>query len=344
MRRSGDHSPHRAVTTCLAVGLLLLGAGCSDSDARSAPPVGVASQPRPQYAALVDAVVARGGRVWIETDLLKAWLEGPERYDSVLSRVLSLADRAGVEGIKIADELGYRDGASPEEVRDFLARTTSAIHESLPGQKVLVDFIVPELGCLPWWEGQTPSYASRAACAETARSKDPAATLAAVDGYIQAGGLDAIDLSPGLLSPSRYTAWGTSRDAAMAMAWSEADRRWGGKVRLQARKALAQADGYAGTQATAAADVATFVDVPLAHGAKSVDIWTWRQPYKGGSYMLMDPGLVPNALVEELRKRRARGADLWTHMTPSSLHVGLEADVEAATALFSTIFVASGTG
>ena len=99
-----------------------------------------------------------------------------------------------------------------------------------------------------------------------------------------------------------------------------------------------------GTAADAAADVRTFVDIPLAHGAKAVDIWAWSQPYKGGTYTITDPGLQPNPLVEALRTRRDRGAELWTHMTPSSLQTGLEADVKAALTMFGTVFVASGTG
>ena len=341
--------PARSVRAALAGLLVLLAAGCTSGQpapdgTAAAGPSGTSVQARPQYAALVDAVVAHGGRVWIETDLLKAWLAGPETYDGVLARVLALASRPGVDGVKIADELGYRDGASPEQAAEFLARTTAAIHEALPGRKVLVDLIVPELGCAAWWEPSGPSHADRDRCAAAARTRDPAAALAAVDGYVSADGLDVVDLSPGLRSDGEYAAWGVSRDAVMAAAWDEADRRWGDEVHLQARKALAHPGRYPGTAASAAADVRTFVDVPLAHGAHAVDVWTWSQPYKGGTYQLTDRGLASNPLVEQLRARRARGVALWTHMTPSSLQIGLEQDVAAATAIFSTVFVASGTG
>jgi hypothetical protein len=333
----------RTAALGVAAALVLLGGSCTDDGAG---PVGgsTKAEVRPQYAAVVDAVVAQGGRVWIETDLLKAWLAGPERYEDVLARVLALADRPGVDGVKIADELGYRDGASPEQARDFLAQTTKAIHERLPGRKVLVDFIVPELGCISWWDAQGPSHTSREECAAAERTRDPATTLAAVDGYVSAGGVDVIDLSPGLRKGSDYTGWGTTRNAAMAVIWQEADRRWGDKIRLQARKALAHPGRYQGTEESAAADVETFVDIPLAHGAQAADIWTWGQPYKGGTYTLTDPGLTSNALIQQLRERRAKGVDLWTHMTPSALQVGLAPDVAAATAIFSTIFVASGAG
>jgi hypothetical protein len=185
---------------------------------------------------------------------------------------------------------------------------------------------------------------SRTECAARETSKNPATSLSAVDSYVARGGLDVIDLSPGLRSNAEYAAWGTTRDEAMAAVWDEASRRWGGMVKLQARKALAHPGRYPGTAADATADVRTFVDIPLAPGAKAVDIWTWSQSYKGGTYTITDPGLQPNPLVEALRMRRARGAELWTHMTPSSLQVGLEADVKATLTMFGTVFVASGTG
>jgi hypothetical protein len=115
-------------------------------------------------------------------------------------------------------------------------------------------------------------------------------------------------------------------------------------VTLQARKALAHPGRYTGSAQTAERDVHTFVDIPLAHGAKAVDIWTWSQPYQHETYQLTDPGLADNALIAALQSRRAKGAHLWTHMSPSSLQRGVEQDVTAATAIFDAVLVASGTG
>ena len=42
-------------------------------------------------------------------------------------------------------------------------------------------------------------------------------------------------------------------------------------------------------------DVRLFVAIPLAHGARAVDIWTWHQEYDGAMYQLMNPGMRPNA-------------------------------------------------
>ena len=341
----------RALATCGLV-LALFAAACSAPSGAPAPTgSGGAAGVRPEYVALAEAVAAQEGSVWVESDLLKAWKAGQSRYESVLATVVELADRPGVAGVKIADELGYDDGTDPATVLTFLKTTTAALHSRLAGRKVLVDFIVPELGCLGWQHrgdatttDADSTAASQVECGAREVAKNPAASLAAVDSYVANGGLDVIDLSAGLRSGDQYAGWGTNRDDAMAAAWDEASRRWGDTVRLQARKALAHPGPYHGTTATAEADLRTFVDIPLAHGAKAVDIWTWSQPYKGGTYTITDPGLLPNPLVEALRSRRARGVELWTHMTPSSLQKGLETDVAAALTMFSAVLVASGTG
>lgn len=331
-------------TTLLLVGCA--GAGASPphptTKTQTTPADADAGQARPQYVALAEAVAAHGARVWVETDLVRAWRAGPATYATVLDTVVSLADRPGVDGVKIADELGYNDKMDTAAATKFLAQATHDIHARLPGRKVMIDMIVPELGCLAW-QGSLASTGMKD-CAAHENDRNPATTIAAVDGYLRQGGLDVLDLSAGLRSESEYADWGTDSDTAMAAIWVEASRRWGGLVTLQARKALAHPGKYSGTRAQAEADVHTYVDIPLAHGARAVDIWTWGQPYKGGTYQLTDPGLGDNALVEALRTRSRQGAQLWTHMTPSSLQRGLTQDVAAAVGTFGTILVASGTG
>jgi hypothetical protein len=345
------HPRRPALPAAVLGAILLAGTAACSSGSAAAPtvPATASATVRPQYVALAEAVVAHGAKAWVEADLIKAWMAGPEPYGSALETVVKLADRPGVAGVKIADELGYEDDTDATTVLAFLTSTTRTLHERLPGRKVVVDFIVPELGCLSW--SGVPATAAAPASADARRtcgaaevSRNPAVALAAVDGYVAQGGLDVVDLSAGLRSDAEYAAWGTTRDAAMAAAWDEASRRWGGTVRLQARKALAHSGPYEGTKESAEADVRTYVDIPLAHGAHAVDIWTWSQPYKNGTYTLTDPKLAPNDLTRALLERRRRGVELWTHMTPSSLQVGLEQDVASAVSIFSGVLVASGTG
>jgi hypothetical protein len=337
----------RAVAAVLCT--LLAVSGCQSVTA-AAPPTGSTVRqtvvstalPRIPYIHMVDMVAAQRAKVWIEVDLVKAWETGPQRYADVLNIAVKLAARPGVDGIKIADELGYHDGLdTPARARAFLAQASSDIRSRLPGTKILVDMVIPQLGCLAWASGQ----AERLYCANTTGNTSPAATIDAVDTYLAAKTFDVLDLSAGLLDPATYRAWGTTQDEAMRAIWKEVVRRqWGVLVTLQARKALAHPGSYPGSTAQAEADLRTFVDIPLANGAHAVDIWAWRQQYQGSMYRLYDPGLHTNPLIAGLALRRAAGAHLFTHMSPSSLEVNMKTDVLAATAIFGTVFVAAGAG
>lgn len=334
----------RRVLAGLSVGATLLVAGCSAPPPSTAPPepaVIVARAPTDgKYATLVQDLRARGTGVWIESDFVKAYLAGTARYSQVVGSALGLARQPGVAGIKVADELGYHDGTTSPEALAMLRRAVHDIHTASPGTKVLIDVVVPELGCLSWMPAATPTMRM---CGATARSANPAASLAAVDAYASTG-VDVIDLSPGLQDDSWYAGQGISRDEAMRQCWREAVRRWGSRVTLQARKALAHPGPYTGGEAQAQADVHTYVDIPLAEGAKAVDIWTWAQEYHGQVVTLTDPRGVPNALTRALQQRRKEGARLWTHMTPSLYQVDRAHDVPQVTQQFDVVLVAAGTG
>lgn len=306
------------------------------------PTLASTAMPRAPYINMVDMVAATHAKVWIEVDLVTAWQSGPQRYADVLNIAVKLAGRPGVVGIKIADELGYHDGlTTPGATRSFLAQASRDIRSRLPHTKILVDMVVPQLGCLAWTSAQT----AQLDCAGAAARTSPAATIDAVDSYLASRTIDVLDLSAGLLDQSTYLAWGTTQDQAMLAAWKEAaQRHWDTLVTLQARKALAHPGTYQGTAAQAEADLHTYVDIPLANGAKAVDIWAWRQLYQGSMDRLYDPGLHPNPLIAGLARRRAAGDRLFTHMSPSSVEVNMKTDVSAATGIFGSIFVAAGAG
>ena len=86
------------------------------------PPQPEALSPLADYQAAVQAAVADHLKVWIETDLVKRWQEGPTWFRAAVSRVAELARQPGVVGIKIADELGYNDGMnSVSKISKFLS-------------------------------------------------------------------------------------------------------------------------------------------------------------------------------------------------------------------------------
>jgi hypothetical protein len=119
---------------------------------------------------------------------------------------------------------------------------------------------------------------------------------------------------------------------------------WRNLVTLHGRKALAHAGSYSQSESTAAAAVHTWVDLPLENGASAVDVWTWRQKYEGDVSRLLDPDLKPNVLWAQLKTRQAKKAVLFTHLSPHSLEVGLDADLTVLAQVFTGVFVAAGTG
>lgn len=324
--------------------LSLLLSGCSDPGpaAQTAPAPQRSATPQATYSQLVDSAVSDGMVVWVEVDLLKAWLAGRQGYQTALDIASALARRPGVAGIKIADELGYDDGTTGSaQVQAFLDAAAAALHTRAPGRKIMIDLVVPELGCVAW----AASRPAQTRCAMDLERRYPAATLSAADGYLHSGDVDVVNLSAGLRDETTYASWGLTRDDAMTQVWREAVRRgWSREVELYSRKALAFAGRYRGGSAQAERDAHTYIDIPVQQGALGADIWTWGQPYQGQLVHLTDPGLEPNALTQALADRRLAGIFLMTHMTPSHLQEGPLADLASAREMFRGLILAAGAG
>ncbi|TML29489.1 MAG: hypothetical protein E6G35_07565 [Actinobacteria bacterium] len=295
------------------------------------------------YQRAVDAAHQTGLRVWLETDLVKNWLAGPDQFRAAVFTLGRLAVRPGVVGIKIADEMGYHDGLdSVAKVRTFLRDSATALHAAAPGKLILIDLLVPELGCLP---DHDPPLRWATICAVQQRGLYPQLALDKVDGYLGSHTVDVVDLSTDLLPDNTYYGWGVDVPTAQRTAWGEVHTRgWDRMVRLQARKALAHPGDYATSNADTEAALRTYVDIPRKEGAAAVDVWTWRQRYQGQIYRLLDPGLKHNVLWDALVSRRQQGARLFTHLSPSSLEEGLQADLAVLGQVFTDVFVAAGTG
>lgn len=295
------------------------------------------------YEVAIDAAARRGLRVWLEADLVKRWLAGRTEFDAGVRQLARLARRPGVIGIKIADELGRGDGLrTPVQVLAFLRDSRAALRTLAPGKSIMIDIVVPELGCLPG-ELLQPLWAT--VCGVRARARYPALALAQVDRYLSSGYVDTVNLSTSLYPDRTYAGWGTTRDEAQRAAWAEVARRgWADQVRIRARKALAHPGVDRRSSAELRRDVATYVDAPLRYGAEAVDIWTWRQGYGGQTMRLLDPGLRPNRLWAELRARKARGDQLFTHFTPTSTELGISQDLDVLAQVFADVLVAAGTG
>jgi len=318
------------------------GAASPVTTPQAAPPASPLG-PLADYRAAVKVATGDHLRVWIEADMVKRWQEGRSASRSAVTRVAALANRPGVVGIKIADELGYNDGMdSVGQIRQFLSDTARALHAAAPHKLILVDMVIPQLGCLPGHQELLPAAA---ACGAAADTHYPELALPAIDSYLRMHVIDVLDLSTGLLDVSTYASWGTTADAAQSAAWQEVHRRgWPSLTRLQARKALAHPGRYSAAPGQAAADMHLFVDIPLANGARAVDIWTWHQEYDGAMYQLMNPGMRPNALWDQLEQQRRAGHVLFTHMSPHSVESGLTRDLAMIATVFTDVFLPAGTG
>ncbi len=202
--------------------------------------------------------------------------------------------------------------------------------------------MVLELGCLPW------TGPEQRACGTKYAGEYPAASISAVGDYLHAGLIDVFDLSSGLQDPSVYQHWGTTLDQAQTQAWQHAQSLgWADLTDLHARKALAAPGGYQGSAAQAAADVHTYVGLPLAEGARAVDVWTWRQPYSGSVVSLLPNDMRTTPFWQALEAQRRAGADLFTNMTPSAMPADPKAfahECDVIAQMFSAVLVAAGTG
>jgi hypothetical protein len=317
------------------------GGTISPSPGTSSP--GVVPPPTTPYENAIDVAASVGLQVWLEADLSARWLASCRDFEQGVRALARLARRPSVVGFKIGDEIGYQDGFQhPPDLLAFLDDVTAALHRVAPGRKVLVDLLVPDLGCAP---GLAGTLSRTQACLSKADARYPALTLRDIDGYLQFGHLDVVNISTGLFADATYRSWGIDAGAAQRAAWGEIHRRgWFGEVKVQARKALAHPGAYEGGSAQAAADLSTFVDIPLREGAGAVDVWTWRQLYQGQIYRLLDPGLASNALWQGLVERHARGDRLLTHFSPASVEQSVQADLTELSRAFTGVFMAAGIG
>ncbi len=200
---------------------------------------------------------------------------------------------------------------------------------------------MPELGCLPDYQ---PPLRWATICAAQARGEYPQLALDKFDTYLQNHLVDTLDLSTGLLTDKTYQRMGRRRGDRAANGLAGGAQAGLGQGRAAAGPQGARAPGQVQRAPTPTQTVATFIDIPKNQGAVAVDVWTWRQKYQGDIYRLLDPGLQPNSLWASLQQRRASGAVLFTHLSPQSVEVGLDADLKVLSEVFTDLFVAAGTG
>lgn len=293
------------------------------------------------YERAIDAAAARGLEVWIDVDLAQRWLEGAKIFATTITKLAPLARRPGVVGFKIADELGYQDGLETSaQVRAFLESSETALRRIAPTKKILVDLLVPELGCAP---GIPSILTTSLMCQQQLRARYPAISLSNVDAYVRSGLIDVVDLSTDLLAESTYASWGITSVRAQIAAWREVNiLHWSRRVTIHERHALAHPRSYSGTQAETQSAANLYAWIPLSQGASGVTVWAWQQPDDGVTMRLMDPDLRPNALWRMLIGLRRQGVELYTSFSPTWTDQGVQQDMSKLAEVFTGVMVAAG--
>ncbi|MEO8556513.1 MAG: hypothetical protein ABI474_07560 [Actinomycetota bacterium] len=309
---------------------------------------GPPSDPTP-YRKAINVAAANGLDVWLDADLAGRWRAGSAAFSAGVQQIGLLATSPAVKGVRVANELGQSDlWWTPSRMQEFLADTDKALNRIARHDVPLgVDFVLPELGCLP---GSDIPQAT--ACAEQARTDEPGTALTSIDALVAAGHLDRLIIGANLHSDSQYVGWGSSEAEAADLAWAEVQRRdWASTVDVQPRRALSFPLPYPESAAAAAA-LPVALDAPMQNGITGADVWIWQRQYDGQRVGLLTPvgknggGTTGagNPLWAGLRDRTDQGMTLYTHFSPSTMRRSLAQDMKTLSTVFDGVYIAGGTG
>ncbi|MGV9387244.1 hypothetical protein ACWDRB_66520 [Nonomuraea sp. NPDC003707] len=277
-------------------------------------------------------------RVWVESNLADDYQEGDTQFQAALRSLITAAKQPGVVGVKFADNLGYSGFTSDQEVTTFLARATSALRTALPGKRLAISVVVPELGC-----------GSSQPCIEAMRAKAPLASKQRVDHYLKVAGVDRVEIASGLFGRAlaQYqvtdpkTRKATSITPAMATQaqWMSIKvLGWDTLAQIGSREyGLAHEGDTSGwDKATATAQIDARVGSAIGLGVPTVTLWGHHAADRGQTYRLLDAGLAANQTWTVLTGLRARLAAVFD---PSSVDVGVSEDIAALGKGTSEIFI-----
>jgi hypothetical protein len=298
----------------------------------------------PKWTAPMKAANDKGLQVWIESDLVKAWLQGPDAFNAAVQKLAAEAQTPGVVGFKIADELGQpgqTTTTSPADALRFLKEARAALHANAPGKLILIDVIGFDLGCVP---GSASSWHQK--CLDQNSAADASLSLDTISQIVDSGYIDELDVTTNMGDPTKYQKnFGVTRTQAQQMAFAEiVNRGWSKKIVVNTRKAFSFPTATIPDATTAAGLVGDFIDVPIAAGAKAVDTWAFSQAYNGQIVNQMSPNYQSNALWDAFKNEKAKGVNLFTHYTPSHPMGPVDQDMAAIATAFTGVFCAAGTG
>ncbi|GAA3090097.1 hypothetical protein [Streptosporangium carneum] len=239
----------------------------------AAPAVQVAAPTAQEVAAaaqspvgqVVTAARTTGLRVWIDTELADDWKAGAANFAAAVKRIAVLAARPEVAGIRFSSQLGYNTTfKTDDEVLAFVTAASTALRQAVPGKRLGVHTVVPELAC-----------GANDACKTEMRKRYPLLAPERIESHLIAGRVDQLSLDSGLLYGG-YDTWKINAEEAQRNQWIQ--------VRARAWDVLGQVaaeeTGLVG-QVTAE-QVAARVSKPVLDGsAQQVNVWTRVQDAKG---------------------------------------------------------------
>ncbi|MGI5274155.1 hypothetical protein ACQEUU_33820 [Nonomuraea sp. CA-218870] len=288
----------------------------------------------------IKAARAAGLRVWVESDLADDYLAGSTRFRASVDALAETARQPGVIGVKFADNLAYSGFTSSDDVETFVQQTTAALRQAVPGKRLAIGVVVPELGC-----------GAATACVTAMRAKAPLVTKKLVEGYIQAAAVEQVYVSNGLFASAyrqhrlRDPKTGAQQPITPAVAtraqWLNIKALgWDTLAQVSSREyGLAHGGSTAPwDEAQATAQLDTRIGTVIGLGVPTVTLWGHHAVDGGRTYRLFDADLANNPMWSQLIRQKLRER-LSVVFDPRSTEVGIRQDIAALGKVAGEIFI-----
>lgn len=305
------------------------------------PTTKLTADPQPGGSAVSQAIAAArtaGLRTWVETDLADDFRAGDAQFQAAVNGLVAQARKTGVIGVKFANHLGLTGFGSASEVKRFVTAATTALRAKLPGKRLAMGVIVPELGC-----------GSATDCVADMRNRYPTVTKSKVDDYVRSSGVDRVYVATGLYgkaySAYKITVGGKATPLtgplAIQVQWmSVRALGWDAIVQVGSREfgLTHEGDGSPWDAARAKAEVEARVGNAIALGAQTVTLWTHRGTTDNALRRVLNAGLAGNEVWKALGATGMRDR-LSIVFDPADPEVSVGQDVAALAKGVGEIFV-----
>ncbi|SDH46476.1 hypothetical protein SAMN05421505_11663 [Sinosporangium album] len=279
----------------------------------------------------VSAAVESRLRVWVNTELADDWKAGDEAYTAALKRVVAVAAQPGVVGVRFTSQLGYNGTFTDlDEINRFVTATSKSLREALPGKKLALHTVVPELACGAVEE-----------CKAEMREKYPLLVPEQVETYVRGGAVDQLAVD-GVLLGQAYSRWKIDAEQAQRNQWVQIKARaWDAFAQVAAEDAsLAAPGGSRLTAAQAEKIVAARVAMPLLDdAAETVNVWTRWTDAKGEVHRVYGEGLAATPTWDRLKALDEVRQRLATFYDPAAPEVDVKSDLAKLAEAFGTVYL-----